>query len=90
MHHIRIVAPAESTQRIADFLVASPGVRNLVVLPGAGLPDGDAVQFDVTDGSANTVLQRLGDLSRVAAPRDVAFTPVALADDMHRLCNRNE
>jgi hypothetical protein len=29
---------------------ADPGVLNLVVVPAAARPAGDAIQFDVTDG----------------------------------------
>jgi uncharacterized hydrophobic protein (TIGR00271 family) len=41
-------------------LAADPGVQNLVVLKGAARrPDGDAVQFDVLNRSANPVLREL-------------------------------
>lgn len=62
MLHVRAVTPPEVTPLLAGDLDADPGVRNLVVLPSAGRPAGDAVQFDVTDGSANAVLQRLTEL----------------------------
>lgn len=62
MRHVRVVAPTDVTGRLVGSLDADSGVENLVVLPGAGRPAGDAVQFDVTDGSANTVLQKLHDL----------------------------
>jgi uncharacterized hydrophobic protein (TIGR00271 family) len=61
MLHMRVVAPADVTKRIVDGIGADSGVRNLVVLPSAARPAGDAVQFDVTDGSANAVLQKLRD-----------------------------
>jgi len=58
--HLRIVAPADLTERIVAVLAAEPGVSNLVVLPGAGRrPEGDAVQCDVTSSAANSVLTRL-------------------------------
>lgn len=63
MHHIRVVTQAKATEQVVGSLGGDPGVRNLVVLPDAARPAGDAVQFDVTDGSANAVLQRLSDLS---------------------------
>jgi len=62
MLHVRVVTPTQVTRRLVDEFGADSGVRNLVVLPGAVSPAGDAVQFDVTDGSANAVLQRLQDL----------------------------
>jgi uncharacterized hydrophobic protein (TIGR00271 family) len=58
--HVRVVSPAELTDRVVDSLSADPGVANLVVLRGAGSrPDGDAVQFDLTSDSANSVLRQL-------------------------------
>jgi uncharacterized hydrophobic protein (TIGR00271 family) len=63
MHHIRVVTPTEATAQLVERLRADSGVLNLVVLPAAAVPAGDAVQFDVTDASANAVLGRLGDLS---------------------------
>jgi len=59
MLHVRVVTAADSTARLVDTIGADPGVRNLIVLPGAGRRAGDAVQFDVSDGSANAVLQKL-------------------------------
>src|SRR5262245_62300990 len=63
MHYIRVVMPAGVTGQVVGSLCADSGVRNLVVLPAAGRPSGDCVQFDVTDESASAVLQRLSDLS---------------------------
>jgi len=58
--HLRIVAPADLTDRVVALLAAEPGVCNLVVVPGAGRrPEGDAVQCDVASAAANSVLTRL-------------------------------
>jgi hypothetical protein len=85
VHHIRVVTPADATPQVVDFLVVEFGVRNLVVLPGAARPAGDAVQFDVTDGSANTVLQRLGDLSLSRASHvSVAVVDAVIGEGGHR------
>jgi uncharacterized hydrophobic protein (TIGR00271 family) len=60
MLHIRVVSPAELTDRLLGDLRGDPGVVNLVVMRGAAArPDGDAVQFDVLPGSANSVLEQL-------------------------------
>ena len=60
MLHVRVVSPAELTTRLLAELVSHPGVRNLVVLPGAAQhPGGDAVQFDLQNASANPVLHQL-------------------------------
>jgi uncharacterized hydrophobic protein (TIGR00271 family) len=58
--HVRVVSPQDLTPRLLSVLSAEAGVRNLVVLPGAArLPDGDAVQFDLLNESANPVLRQL-------------------------------
>jgi uncharacterized hydrophobic protein (TIGR00271 family) len=57
MLHVRVVSPPASTGHLVEQLAAGPGVRNLVVLPGAARrPDGDAVQFDLAVRFANPVL----------------------------------
>jgi uncharacterized hydrophobic protein (TIGR00271 family) len=58
--HVRVVSPQDLTSRLVAALAAEPGVHNLVVLPGmARRPDGDAVQFDLLNESANPVLRQL-------------------------------
>ena len=60
MLHVRVVSPPGATEELIETLAADPGVRNLVLLPGAARhPDGDAVQFDLLDRFANRVLQGL-------------------------------
>ena len=60
MLHVRVVSPPDRTARLVAALAADPGVQNLVVLKGAARrPDGDAVQFDVLNHSANPVLREL-------------------------------
>jgi uncharacterized hydrophobic protein (TIGR00271 family) len=60
MLHVRVVSPAGATEELIAKLAADPGIRNLILLPGAARhPDGDAVQFDLIDQSANRVLRRL-------------------------------
>jgi len=60
MLHVRMVSPPGATEELIEKLAADPGTRNLILLPGAARhPDGDAVQFDLLDQSANRVLQRL-------------------------------
>jgi uncharacterized hydrophobic protein (TIGR00271 family) len=63
MLHVRVASPADLTGDVVGLLTASPGVVNLVVLPGAGHgPTADAVQFDLARAAANPVLRRLRDL----------------------------
>ncbi|MGH3395728.1 MAG: DUF389 domain-containing protein [Streptosporangiaceae bacterium] len=60
MLHVRVASPAGQTTQIVSLLADSPGVVNLVVLPGAARePAGDAVQFDLSTASANSVLRQL-------------------------------
>jgi uncharacterized hydrophobic protein (TIGR00271 family) len=68
MLHIRVVSPADLTDRLVEHLTADPGVMNLVVMrAGSAVPDGDAVQFDLMTGSANPIL---GQLRRFGLDRD--------------------
>jgi uncharacterized hydrophobic protein (TIGR00271 family) len=61
--HLRLVSPPDVTGTLLPLLRSEPGVMNLTVLPGAvSHPDGDAVQFDVVQGAANGVIERLRDL----------------------------
>lgn len=63
MLHVRVVSPAEVTGRLVDRLAADPGVLNLVILRAAATrPDGDAVQFDLSRDSANSVLAGMREL----------------------------
>ena len=57
---MRVVSPPDQTGRLAEALGAQPGVRDLVVLPGAARrPAGDSVSFDVRQGAANPVFRLL-------------------------------
>jgi uncharacterized hydrophobic protein (TIGR00271 family) len=57
--HVRLVSRPDRTDSLLEALDSDPGVSSLVVLPGAARPDGDAVQFDVRPGSANSVFRQL-------------------------------
>ncbi|MDD9369625.1 MAG: DUF389 domain-containing protein [Acidimicrobiales bacterium] len=60
MIHIRAVSPPDVTSTLEASLSRRPGVLNLIVLVGAARhPDGDAVQFDVTNAEANEVLAEM-------------------------------
>src|ERR1700722_14794370 len=83
MLHVRVVSPPGATRELIEKLAADPGIRNLILLPGAARhPDGDAVQFDLPDQVANRVLQRLraqlgGDGSISIEYVDVSITATA-------------
>ena len=58
--HVRLVSAPDRTDVLLETLASDPGVSSLVVLPGAAQrPGGDAVQFDVGPGSANSVFRQL-------------------------------
>jgi uncharacterized hydrophobic protein (TIGR00271 family) len=83
MLHVRVVSPAEVTEQLVGMLTADPGVVNLVVARAAAMrPGGDAVQFDVTSASANSVLQHLRDLGLSRhSPVILDTVDAALADE---------
>jgi uncharacterized hydrophobic protein (TIGR00271 family) len=63
MLHLRVVSPAAVTDQLTDRLAAAPGVRNVVLRPGAASrPAGDAVEFDARDAAANPVFKALREL----------------------------
>ena len=60
MIHLRVVSPPDTTDALVPALRAEPAVMNLTVLRSAvSNPDGDAVQFDVLQGAADEVIERL-------------------------------
>jgi uncharacterized hydrophobic protein (TIGR00271 family) len=85
MLHVRVVSPPAVTGRLADLLAADAGVLNLLVMRGAALSGGDAVQFDLQNASANPVLEQL---QRFGLHRDgsisIAVVDAAIADAARR------
>lgn len=60
MIHVRVVSPSDVTERLLPVLLAEPGVLNLAVARASVRnPDGDAIQFDVVQATANPVLAQL-------------------------------
>ncbi|MET0134158.1 MAG: DUF389 domain-containing protein [Kibdelosporangium sp.] len=63
MLHLRVVTPAERTDRVLDILKAEPGATHLVLLRGVGIsPPGDVVEADVAREAADELIARLCDL----------------------------
>lgn len=81
MLHIRVVSPPAVTGPLVDHLAADAGVLNLLVMRGVAMSGGDAVQFDVQNATANSVL---GELQRLGLQRDgsisIAAVDAALVD----------
>ncbi len=60
---MRVITPAELTDRVLGVLDAEPGATNVVVLESAARePAGDVVSTDVAREAANVVLSELTDL----------------------------
>ncbi len=97
MLHVRVVSPQELTPRLVSALTGEPGVRNLVVLAGAARrPEGDALNFDLTDESANPVLRQLRRLdlsirgSVTVSQVNVTFDDPRNATQMRRYARREQ
>jgi uncharacterized hydrophobic protein (TIGR00271 family) len=61
--HLRLIAPSDRTAAVLTALTASPGVANVVRLPGAAVdPPGDVVLCDVAREAADPLLRRLCEL----------------------------
>jgi uncharacterized hydrophobic protein (TIGR00271 family) len=68
MVHLRIVSPADRTERVVALLEATPSVCNLILLPGtARHPSGDVVLCDIAREDASVVIE---DLKELEIPRD--------------------
>ena len=62
MLHLRLIVPADLTDRIVDQLAATPGVVHIIRDIGtATQPEGDVVLCDVAREAANEVVERLQD-----------------------------
>ncbi len=63
MIHLRLVVPADRSQRVIDLLEAAPSTCNLVFLEGAARqPHGDVVLCDVAREDASVVIEDLKEL----------------------------
>ncbi|GLW94462.1 DUF389 domain-containing protein [Actinokineospora globicatena] len=60
MLHLRVLCPAESTERALEVLRAHPGATHLVLFPGAAVdPAGDVIEADVAREATDEVLAAL-------------------------------
>lgn len=68
MVHLRIVAPADRSEKVVDLLEGSASTSNLILLPGvARKPDGDVILCDVAREDASVIVD---DLREMGIPRD--------------------
>lgn len=68
MVHLRIVAPADRSERVLELLEGSDSTSNLVHLPDAARkPAGDVILCDVAREDASVIIQ---DLRELEIPRD--------------------
>jgi uncharacterized hydrophobic protein (TIGR00271 family) len=78
--HVHVASPPGLTPAVLSLLTGTPGVLNLVVLPGAArIPAGDAIQFDVASSAANAVLRGLRALQPEGRLGPIAVQPVDAA-----------
>jgi uncharacterized hydrophobic protein (TIGR00271 family) len=76
MIHLRIVSPADRSQRVLDLLGESESTCNLVLLAGAARkPAGDLILCDVAREDASVIID---DLRELELPRDgsIAIEPI--------------
>lgn len=60
MLHLRVISPAETTQRVLEVLRKEPGATHITQHRGAALePRGDVVEADVARECADAILDRL-------------------------------
>ncbi len=63
MVHLRIVAPADRSQKVVDLLERSPAACNLIFLPGAARkPAGDVILCDLAREEASVLIADLKEL----------------------------
>ncbi len=63
MLHVRVIAPAELTDRVVERLDRDEAITHVVVLPSVALsPPGDLIEFDVVREGANGILADLNEL----------------------------
>ena len=72
MVHLRIVVPADRTEKVMGLLETTPSTCNLVFLPGAARqPSGDVILCDVAREDASVIID---DLKELGVPRDGSIT----------------
>ncbi len=76
MVHLRIVAPADCSERVVDLLGASPSTSNLVLLAGAAKqPAGDMILCDVAREEASVIIEDLKEL-RIPELGSITLEPI--------------
>ncbi|TEA00966.1 DUF389 domain-containing protein [Mycobacteroides salmoniphilum] len=60
MLHVRVIAPADLSDQVVEFLSTTTGVAHIVRVPGVAVsPEGDVITADVARETANDVLDGL-------------------------------
>lgn len=60
MLHVRVIAPADLSDQVVEFLATTAGVAHIVRVTGAAIsPAGDVITADVARETANDVLNGL-------------------------------
>jgi uncharacterized hydrophobic protein (TIGR00271 family) len=88
MVHLRIVVPADRSQKVLDLLGASASTCNLVFLPGsARKPVGDVVLCDVAREDASVIVE---DLRELDVPRDGSIAIEQIDSQLSEAAERAE
>lgn len=88
MVHLRIVVPADRSQKVLDLLAASVSTCNLVFLAGAARkPTGDVILCDVAREDASVIID---DLRELNVPRDGSIAIEQIDSQLSRAAERAE
>jgi uncharacterized hydrophobic protein (TIGR00271 family) len=91
MIHLRLVSPKRVTSELTTTLKSNDAVFNMVVTPGASeYPSGDAIQFDVLNGAANSVFAQLRKLGVTENGSVIAETVDAWLSDSVTTAERRQ
>ena len=88
MVHLRIVSPANRTEKVMALLEATPSASNLVLLQGAARqPEGDVVLCDIAREDASVVID---DLKELEIPRDGSIALEQIDSQLSAAADRAE
>ena len=88
MVHLRIVIPADRSEKVVDLLEATPSACNLIFLPAAARqPDGDVLLCDVAREDASVVIE---DLKELNIPRDGSIALEQIDSQLSEAADRAE
>jgi uncharacterized hydrophobic protein (TIGR00271 family) len=88
MVHLRIVVPAQSSQKALDLLEAAPSTSNLVFLSGAACqPPGDVILCDVAREETSVIIE---DLEQLGIAREGSISLASIDSQVSAAAERAE